>query len=129
MMKKSLLLTVLILAAALLAVTCVVGKVEVYSDPSQTIKAGIDQEFTIALDSNPTTGYSWQESHDDTVLKMVEQKYEQGGQSKQGLVGTGGVDSFRFKALKSGKTQITMTYKRPWEQESAKQLTFTVEIK
>jgi inhibitor of cysteine peptidase len=71
----------------------------------------------------------WQESHDETILELVEKTYKLGEEAKQGAVGAGGVEYFRFKTLKAGKTEITMVYKRPWEEESIDQKVFTVNIK
>ena len=114
-------------------VTCVMAgcadEVKTYTDPGQEISIGVDQEFVIALSSNPTTGYMWQVSHDENMLKLIESKYELGGETKQGVVGAGGVELFRFKALNKGETEITMVYKRPWEEESINQKAFTVNIK
>ena len=47
------------------------------------------------------------------------------------MVGAGGVEFFRFKALKSGQTEITMVYRRPWEEPSPQDVTkvFVVKIK
>ena len=45
------------------------------------------------------------------------------------LLGAGGTDYYQFKALKVGETEITVTYKRSWETESAEQKVFTVDIK
>jgi len=125
-MKRLLLLVVL---AAILLVAGCVGEVKTYSDSGQTISSGVNREFVIALGSNPTTGYSWQESYDEAVLELVEKTYEPGEKAKQGAVGAGGVEYFRFKALKSGKTEITLVYKRPWEEETIDQKVFTVAVK
>jgi predicted secreted protein len=42
----------------------------------------------------------------------------------------GGVDYFRFKALKAGEAEITMVYKRLWEDPTPQDATkvFTVNI-
>ena len=125
-MKKFLVL-VAILTICLLA-GCV-GEVKTYTDSGQTIGIGVNQEFVIALGSNPTTGYGWQESHDETMVELVESEYEMGAEAKQGMIGAGGIEYFRFKALKTGETEITMVYKRPWEAEIADQKVFTVNIK
>ena len=125
-MKRVLLLVAL--AAIFLAAGCV-GEVRTYSDSGQTISIGVNHEFVIALGSNPTTGYSWQESYDETVLELVEKTYEPGEQAKQGAVGAGGVEYFRFKVLKAGKTEITLVYKRPWEEETIDQKVFTVIVR
>ena len=127
-MKKSLILiTVAMLATSLLA-GCV-GQVKTYTDSGQVISIGVNQEFVIALGSNPTTGYSWQESYDETMLRLVEKTYEPGEEAKQGAVGAGGVEFFRFKALQTGETEITLVYKRQWEQASLDQKVFIVNIK
>jgi len=107
-----------------------VGEVETYTDPGQTINIGVNQEFVIALGSNPTTGYGWQESHDETMIELVEKTYRPGEEAKQGVVGAGGVEYFRFKALKTGETEITLVYKRPWEEPTPQDVTkvFTINI-
>ena len=122
----------LLILAAVIA-TCVlagcVGEIKTYTDSGQTIDIGVNQEFIIALGSNPTTGYSWQESYDETMLELVENTYEPGEYAQQGAVGAGGTELFRFKSLQVGETEITLVYKRPWEEEVLHQKIFTVDIK
>jgi len=125
-MKKFLILVTVVAICLMAGCT---REVKTYSDSGQTIDIGVNQEFVIALGSNPTTGYSWQESHDENILELVEKTYELGEEAKQGLVGAGGVDYFRFKTLKTGETEITLVYKRPWEEESLDQKIFKVNIK
>ena len=123
----------LILALAPILMVCLiagcVGEVKTYTDPGRAISTSVNQEFVIALGSNPTTGYMWQESYDEDMLKLLESKYDMGEEAKQGVVGAGGVDYFRFKTLNKGETEITMVYKRPWEEEILDQKVFTVDIK
>lgn len=127
-MKRPLIL-VTVVAACLLA-GCV-GQVKTYSDPGQAINIGVNQEFIIALDSNPTTGYSWQANYDETMLELVggESTYKESKEAEEGMVGAGGTELFRFKALERGETKITMVYKRTWEAEILEQKAFTVNIK
>jgi len=108
-----------------------VGEVNTYTDPGQTIDIGVNQEFVIALGSNLTTGYSWQASYDETMLELVggQSTYKLSEEAKQGLVGAGGVEYFRFKALKTERTKITLVYKRPWEEEIRDQKVFTINIR
>ncbi len=127
-MKKLLVLVMVAVMTISLVIGCV-GEVETYSDSGRTINIGVNLEFIIALGSNPTTGYSWQESHDESMLKLEESWYEVGEEAEEGVVGAGGVEYFRFKALKTGESEITMSYKRPWEGESIDQKVFTVDIK
>lgn len=129
-MKKYLLLIMGVLLTACLIAGCG-AEVKAYFDPSKTIDISANKEFVIliALESNPTTGYSWEASYDETMLDLVEETYELGEYAKQGLIGAGGTELFRFRALKSGQTEITMVYKRPWETEIQDQKIFTIEVK
>ena len=108
----------------------------------KTIVTRVNQQFIIVLDSNPTTGYEWEESYDEGMLKLVESKFQRAGRRpkgakgakpakppEEGLVGVGGTQYFRFKALETGKTEITFTYKRAWETDLAEQRVFSVDIK
>lgn len=128
-MKKFLILVAVALAVTCLAAGCA-AEVKAYTDPEETIGIGADKEFIIliALESNPTTGYSWEASYDETMLELVEETYEPGEYAQQGVVGAGGTELFRFRALKSGEVEITMVYKRSWEEEVLDQKVFTVNI-
>jgi len=129
-MKKLLIL----LVTMAVAVTCLAAgcttEVKAYSDPGETIDIGADQEFVIliALESNPTTGYSWEANYDETMLELVEETYELGEYAQQGAFGAGGTELFRFRALESGEVEITMVYKRAWEEEVLDQKVFTIEV-
>jgi len=127
-MKRLLILVVLVTTCILAG--CV-GEIKTYTDTGQTIDIGINQEFVIALGSNPTTGYGWQESYDQNMIKLVEKTYKPGKEAEQGLVGAGGVEYFRFKPLKVGESEITLVYKRPWEEPTPQDVTkiFAVTIR
>jgi inhibitor of cysteine peptidase len=120
-------LLILMLIAVALTIAGCIGVAETYTDPGQTVNIGPNQELVIALGSNPSTGYSWQESHDHTMLELLEKVYRE--EAEEGVVGAGGVEYFRFKALKAGQTEITMTYQRPWEEEILEQKVFSVYIR
>lgn len=84
--------------------------------------------LNLVLDSNPTTGYRWIAAYDDEMLALVGKDYQTNNQSSN-LVGEGGRDLWRFKALKAGKSEIKMTYARPWESvQPLKTFTLTVII-
>jgi inhibitor of cysteine peptidase len=122
----------LLVAAVVLTFGLVAGctTVPTYDDEGRTIEVGLGQEFIIALGSNPTTGYSWQASYDETMLELVggEPTYE-ADETDENVVGAGGVEYFRFLTLKAGETEITMTYERPWEDgETVETKVFTVNI-
>ena len=99
-MKKLLISVILVTLVASSLVGCG-GGIKTYSDSGKTISVTIDQEFIIALGSNPTTGYSWQPDFDQAIIALVESKYEPGKKASEGVVGAGGVEFLKFKALKA----------------------------
>lgn len=126
-MKKFLILVILAVIALSLVAGCA-REVETYTDSGQTINIGINQEFVIALGSNLTTGYGWQEGYDEAMLRLEEKTYELGEAAEQGAVGAGGIECFRFKTLETGQTEITLVYKRSWEEAVIDQKLFTVNV-
>ena len=121
-------LTISLLLLSSLASGCEPQGAKIYSEPKQEIKVHIDEQFTIALEANPTTGYEWRATFDESLLKLVESKFEPCKQA-EGMVGVGGKQYFTFRALKPGKTSVTLTYQRPWEEHPIDQKIFTVNIK
>lgn len=107
------------------------GGARTYTDIDSTINTTVNQEFIIKLDSNPTTGYSWQASFDDTMLKLVKQEYQVNTNPATPVVGVGGTESIKMQALKKGETKLTLTYRRSWEAPSAEDTVeeFTITIK
>ena len=75
----------------------------------------VNSKFAIALGSNPTTGYSWTAKFDPDYIQLVNSTYLP-YPTRHGIVGSGGIEIFIFKAIKPGKTVITMQYQRPWEE-------------
>ena len=72
--------------------------------------------ITLTLESNPTTGYSWQVLEIDNVVLIQDgdPDYKQAPNS-DGLVGAGGTETLRFKAVEAGRTTLEIGYVRPWE--------------
>ena len=103
------------------------GSAPVYTDPSITINTSAGKQFTIVLDGNATTGYNWEESFDAALLKLAKKEYKE--DNAKGVVGAGGKQYFTFEALKAGQTQVTLNYKRAWENEPIEKKVFNVSIK
>ena len=127
------LLLVMTTVFLLLMAACNGGQTEAintYSDPASAIDVAVNREFVIALEANSTTGYHWQESHDETILKLVSDEYQTDKKS-QDVVGAGGTQYYKFQALKKGETKITLVYRRPWDKPAPQDTTkeFTVNIK
>ena len=91
---------------------------------AETITVEVGDSFTLSLDSNPTTGYAWQAQFDAEFLELVATDFEPSSEA----IGAGGVESFEFRALKAGDTEITMVYERSWEEGFIEKVIFTVHI-
>ena len=88
------------------------------------------QLFSVVLEGNPTTGYSWEvNGFDQSLVKLVgEPIYTT--QSPTNIVGAGGKFTFNFLTLgKAGETTIKLVYLRPWESvPPLKEFTLKVKI-
>jgi len=98
----------------------------VYSagDDGRSIELKVGESFTVVLEGNPTTGYSWQvEGVDEAILSVGEPDYK----SDSDLVGSGGTFTFTFTALSAGESQVRLGYSRPWESVAPLQ-SFTLNV-
>ena len=99
--------------------------------PQQPIEAGLGEEFSIVLESNPTTGYHWAivGELDPNVVEFVKNDYT--STSDPNLVGGGGLDAWTFKAVNTGETQVTLGYYPPSNDpvDPQQTTTFTVVVK
>lgn len=85
------------------------------------------QFVVIALEANPTTGYTWEveEPVDELVLRQVgDIEFE----PQSELVGAGGVQTIRFEVIGEGQATIELVYRRPWETDVEPLETFSVQI-
>ena len=91
-----------------------------------TMTAG--DTLTITLESNITTGYSWNENAnigDVTVIQQTDHKYQPPVVT---IPGAGGNEIWNLKALKVGSSTISMEYRRPFEPNAAPSNTFTLTV-
>jgi inhibitor of cysteine peptidase len=84
-----------------------------------TVKA--PGEFSLKIESNPTTGYSWwlQEpgKKEKSLLKFKEQKVEEPGEQSRPRLGAPTYEIFIFEALQPGVAVLELQYRRPWEKD------------
>ena len=98
-----------------------VGQTSLVSQTANTALIRVNENFHIALDSNPTTGFQWQVAKvsDQSVLQFVGTEYKA---PESGLVGAGGKQILTFKALKEGKATVTLEYVRSWEKDKPERI-------
>jgi inhibitor of cysteine peptidase len=129
-MKAKLFLIGLIGITLLTVTACVSAANEVSLDESssgQQIEIASNGVFTVTLESNQTTGYSWElkEIGDTSILQKTSNEYIA---PDTNLVGAGGQEVWTFKALKAGETTLTMEYSQPWEGGDKANKTFSITV-
>lgn len=104
-------------------------KVVTEENNGTTINLENEETFYLRLKENPTTGYSWQLNLSEG-LSLISDEYipPESKESKQPLVGAGGVRLWEIKAVSEGSQQITGIYKQSWENETGKEDNFTLNI-
>jgi len=84
----------------------------------------------VRLEANHTTGYSWVAAPvaNPVLTRQGFARYEE--HASGGNAGVGGVEVWRFKAVKAGKQGLQFEYRRPWEKgaPAAKVVTFSVTV-
>ena len=83
-----------------------------------TLNLNIGDIIYLKLDSNITTGYSWElsEKTDSDIISLESSIYETEQQDEK-IVGAGGSVTFSFKAISIGQTDLILEYLRPWEED------------
>ena len=119
----TLLLVIAIVAAGSASAVAFTGA-DPADDGGNTIAASKGETFEITLDSNPTTGYSWQAEFDESYLELVDTTFA----ADSDLIGAGGQETLVFKAIAKGQTTVQLLYQRPWEGEPIDTRSFDVEI-
>jgi predicted secreted protein len=78
------------------------------------VAAGSD--VVVALCSNPTTGFSWDDPQlgDANVVRLVDRSYHAPSGDTLPVVGAAGGEVLRFHAATAGTTIISTRYSQPW---------------
>jgi predicted secreted protein len=105
-----------------------------FSNPSKPIYVQRNApQFTLRLQSNPSTGYSWfLEKCDQDLIQVISHKFYSSQSQK---IGASGYEEWVFKATPAALivpriTYITLMYVRPWEADHRQNPTrFTIVIK
>jgi inhibitor of cysteine peptidase len=89
----------------------------------------VGQQFILRLPSNPTTGFRWlvRDAAPQVLKSLGPEVYSNPEDS--GLVGSGGISTWRFDVVAAGEGQLSLTYERPWEVGVVPALRFTCTLK
>ena len=106
-----------------------VGKTFTAADNGESINLKLNEIIKIKLESNPTTGYSWNLSDETStaIISLISSDYKTSTPDK-GVVGAGGNETLTFKAIAKGNTTIILTYNKSWEEGVEQIETFKLNV-
>lgn len=111
------------------------GKIN-FTDPSKPIVVEkSNPKFSIILQSNPTSGYSWfLKNYNENLISLNGKKFTSPPATKKKLAGAPGYETWNFSVKPSSFvvpqiTNIVLIYARPWEDQGAQATNFRVVIK
>ena len=89
------------------------------SQITKQVEVKTGDTFTVALESNATTGFSWTEQAkigDGNILKQTGHEYiaPQANDATKPVVGMSGIEEWWFTANRTGNTTATMNYSQSW---------------
>lgn len=88
----------------------------------------LDQALTLTLPSNPSTGYRWLlQNPANAVLNALGPEVYSSSDSN-GMVGSDGQSTWRFKARAAGEGHLVLVYQQPWAPEEPPARTFDCAI-
>jgi inhibitor of cysteine peptidase len=90
----------------------------VFQDPGVPIRVPPGKEFSIALASNPSTGFGWKMTlpEDQKAVKLLGSGYVAPQTTR---VGAPGEEVYKFQAIAPGETKADFVYARPWDPKEA----------
>ena len=82
-------------------------------DAGSTVNIRVGNTLEIALEGNPTTGYTWEIAPESGAL--LSQQGEAEFKSASTALGSGGIVTLRFKAIQQGTMKLKLIYHRTFE--------------
>ncbi|HTY90276.1 MAG TPA: protease inhibitor I42 family protein [Methanocella sp.] len=124
-MDVLLVLPLILMVSVALALPALAQGTYTASDSGKTIYVNSGDAFTVKLDENPSTGYSWNLTVGDG-LKVINDDYVS---ASTGLIGSGGYHIWTIQATKAGTYKVQGIYKRPWEPLTGSEKKYSLTVK
>jgi len=94
-------------------------------DSSENLELNLGQRFTVDVHSNPTTGYQWIPIYNTSIIELISHNFKP---SIPMRIGSSGLDSFTFKSIGHGVTELKMVYKRSAGEPPAEEKIFSISV-
>jgi len=87
------------------------------ADDGGQIELELGKLLVVTLESNPSTGYRWElvENNESILKQFGEVEFKSSETGDPPMVGAGGWEIFRFKAVSAGQMNLELVYHRSWE--------------
>ena len=100
---------------------------------SREVEVPLNGQMVITLCSNPSTGFQWSETAqivDQTIMEQLVHEFvsPEANGDKTPAPGTPGEQTWTFKAVGKGTTQVSMEYSRPWKGGEKGEWTFVLTV-
>ncbi|MHB9112660.1 MAG: protease inhibitor I42 family protein [Thermoleophilia bacterium] len=100
------------------------------SDSITWVRIKPGETVDVTLKSNPTTGYHWEiNSYDKQIIEPVGEPDYTADPGSEGLTGAGGTETFTFRALAEGETDLKMDYLGPDGKPSSTTYDLTIKVR
>jgi len=126
---KSLFLLVLISIAPVFLLAGCSREPDIYREPGEAITVKVNQEFIIATETSPPTGYMWIATVDENMLELLSSTLESNKIEILGEEKTTLEQHFRCRALKKGTTEVQLNLRGPDVKHSWQRKVFPVDIR
>jgi inhibitor of cysteine peptidase len=99
------------------------------ADAGEAVTLDSGQNLVVRLESNPSTGYSWEAIEVPGVLEGEATPTHEQTSETEGVVGAAGTDVFTFTASEdAGEGTLVLEYRRPWEEDVPADEEFVLEV-
>lgn len=91
------------------------------ADSAAPVQAAVGQVFVVRVPSNASTGYNWawDQAAAAGVIVQDGQPTMAGVNPDPQMVGSGGTQTWRFRAASAGQGELRLDYRRAWEKGTA----------
>ncbi|GIZ11532.1 protease inhibitor I42 family protein [Pseudomonas sp. NCCP-436] len=105
------------------------GSLELTRERQCPLTLNVGQQLILSLPSNPSTGFRWnlRDAAEPALQSLGPEVYS--APENSGLIGAGGISTWRFSAREPGEGRLLLTYQQPWEPDVEPAETFTCELR
>jgi inhibitor of cysteine peptidase len=87
------------------------------------------QTFNVTLETNPSTGYSWEVvEFNNSIIQKIGEAVSEPNITEKNMVGAPVMHTFQFEVINTGQTTLKIIYHRIWEKDVAPVNTFSIDL-